>query len=1224
MEWKNALTLVDASEITFQNLIANTTYKILARIKADPENSAFASETASREVKTKGTKTEGPSVSDLFTNCDLTAAGINVKKTAGCEYLLIPAEDSENMETYKKATGWTKVESAGGNEILTLTQYCDNSGQMHSVVSGTKYKVLVRYYETEDTMASEPTTSSEARTVLLPAPNEDKGSESINFADEKFTIPNGYEISRNKDFAEGTIVTDGSAITPNTTYYIRKKANGLIPASAATAFRTPDRLEKDETLAIDYETEKITIPAGYSYSINGAAAIAVTETAAEITVSPETKIAWWKNAADGKFASEKSERTAPPRGAITKPEIKYAEETVATTALMQYSTDNGKTWNDCTANMTFAALGYGDGSKDITIQFRTAATETNYASDSVSVTIPKRADEPTGGESGSGGYQIDYKNESITVPSGYEYRETGATTWTKGPVNNISMKPGTSYEIRKSATGSAPAGAVTTVTMPTRPAAPTKDNGYSIDYSKETITPGEGYEVRKVTKPESEWSDSAEFTPGAQYEIRKKATDGKNGTTAAPAGEPATVSIPARPAAPTTGEGGLKVTNETAKGQGNGKVSGITDKMEYRIGDSGDWLPGTGADVALGVGETIQVRVKATADAPHGEEITFKGEAGPALTVTFDRQDGSKVDAKLEDIEYNKPITAPIQPTRNGYVFLGWYIDAAGTQPWNFNLEGVKTNMTLYAKWVNVTYTVGGSVMEGEGKDAKPVQNAKVTIKQGSKEVAPETSTDAEGKYSFADIPAGVYNIIVTSKDAQKNEKTMTEMVEVTADTKVKTIIMPSANVSSKLEIKGSSGIIVGGLNKEAVDNADKTGNAHVSITATIKETDESDQTEQNSIDKIKKKADKEKQADNLAYIIITVEKKVGEKDATTVAETTTLLEFRIPFITSGRKDFKVYRSHKAEGSETIDTLTTTAKDGEYIEVGNGYLIIHAKKFSTYAVGYTEDTTTPSSGGSASGGGYIPPTTGSGVTTTGSGAAKVTTAIADVKNETTTGASGKQETIAKITVSAANQRETISQAKANKSKQIVIKVSEKDIQSGAKLELSLDKSFIDSIVKDTEASLKIEMPNSAKTFTRNELAQLAASADGNTVTVDLAETGEQPTDPADKNAKIIKGVQNTDITLKSAKGKKRGILLTWTKEKGYKVDYYEIYRSTKKNSGYGKKPFFRTKDGNVTKYLNTKNVKAGKTYYYRIRGVRVVDGKKYYTEYSNKAYRATK
>lgn len=82
----------------------------------------------------------------------------------------------------------------------------------------------------------------------------------------------------------------------------------------------------------------------------------------------------------------------------------------------------------------------------------------------------------------------------------------------------------------------------------------------------------------------------------------------------------------------------------------------------------------------------------------------------------------------------------------------------------------------------------------------------------------------------------------------------------------------------------------------------------------------------------------------------------MGEKDATTVAETTTLLEFRIPFITSGRKDFKVYRSHKAEGSETIDTLTTTAKDGEYIEVGNGYLIITRRSSPLMPVGYTEES----------------------------------------------------------------------------------------------------------------------------------------------------------------------------------------------------------------------------------------------------------------------------
>ena len=82
--------------------------------------------------------------------------------------------------------------------------------------------------------------------------------------------------------------------------------------------------------------------------------------------------------------------------------------------------------------------------------------------------------------------------------------------------------------------------------------------------------------------------------------------------------------------------------------------------------------------------------------------------------------------------------------------------------------------------------------------------------------------------------------------------------------------------------------------------------------------------------------------------------------------------------------------------------------------------------------------------------------------------------------------------------------------------------------------------------------------------------------------------------------------------------------MTWAKEKGYKVDYFEIYRSTKRSGGYGRKPFFRTPNGNWTKYLNTKNIKEGSTYYYKIRGVRIIDGKKYYTEYSTKAWRSVK
>ena len=83
--------------------------------------------------------------------------------------------------------------------------------------------------------------------------------------------------------------------------------------------------------------------------------------------------------------------------------------------------------------------------------------------------------------------------------------------------------------------------------------------------------------------------------------------------------------------------------------------------------------------------------------------------------------------------------------------------------------------------------------------------------------------------------------------------------------------------------------------------------------------------------------------------------------------------------------------------------------------------------------------------------------------------------------------------------------------------------------------------------------------------------------------------------------------------------KNKKILLSWTKSRGYKVDRFEIYRSVKKNSGYGKKAFFATGNGEVSIYLNTKNLRTGKTYYYKLRGVRIIDGEKYYTQWSNKA-----
>ena len=121
-----------------------------------------------------------------------------------------------------------------------------------------------------------------------------------------------------------------------------------------------------------------------------------------------------------------------------------------------------------------------------------------------------------------------------------------------------------------------------------------------------------------------------------------------------------------------------------------------------------------------------------------------------------------------------------------------------------------------------------------------------------------------------------------------------------------------------------------------------------------------------------------------------------------------------------------------------------------------------------------------------------------------------------------------------------------------------------------------------------------------------------------TVEAVFAETEEH------RNARLKAGVENTSIKAWSS-AEKGKIKVNWKKSCGFKVDGYEIFRSTKKNTGYGTKAFFKTtKTRNPGWYKNTKQLKKGARYYYKVRGYRTIGGEKVYTRWSNSACRIAK
>lgn len=92
-------------------------------------------------------------------------------------------------------------------------------------------------------------------------------------------------------------------------------------------------------------------------------------------------------------------------------------------------------------------------------------------------------------------------------------------------------------------------------------------------------------------------------------------------------------------------------------------------------------------------------------------------------------------------------------------------------------------------------------------------------------------------------------------------------------------------------------------------------------------------------------------------------------------------------------------------------------------------------------------------------------------------------------------------------------------------------------------------------------------------------------------------------------------VKSTTITASSTFGKssgKRYIKVTWKVSDDIDGMKYQIWKSTKKSSGFRK-----LSSTSKLSYKNSSGLTKGKTYYYKVRGYKSIGGKTYYTNWSN-------
>ncbi len=115
---------------------------------------------------------------------------------------------------------------------------------------------------------------------------------------------------------------------------------------------------------------------------------------------------------------------------------------------------------------------------------------------------------------------------------------------------------------------------------------------------------------------------------------------------------------------------------------------------------------------------------------------------GDVYTVTFDTQGGSPVEA--QQVSRDQFVTRPEDPVREGYTFVGWVTTSTGSTEYEFETAKVQKDITIYAKWTPIKYTV---TFDSRGGSEITSENPKLVSYDGTIQTKPSST---RGGYTFA------------------------------------------------------------------------------------------------------------------------------------------------------------------------------------------------------------------------------------------------------------------------------------------------------------------------------------------------------------------------------------------------------------------------------------------------------------------------------------------